>query len=314
MNNPKPAITQATIRAVLENHFAEAVEDLTTIRPGHFAQVYGFRVGSIEYVIRAVTSTKATSFTKEQFIFTQLLSKQVPIPIPIPQHVHIGQTDTFHFAISYRIPGVPLDTLSQADYDQVLPELIRLLDAIHQTDVSDYAGYGSFADNGFAACSSWHTYLAEIKNEESEELFYGKWHRLFDETYLDRGLFYRLYQQMADHLPFCSEERYLLHGDYGFDNVLVKGGAVSGILDWSQAKYGDPLYEVARLDFWSPDTGYRSRFHEYYQAQDGGVSAFAERIRCYQCHNAMDALRFFAKNGDKQAYDWIVKRIAELHL
>ena len=44
---------------------------------------------------------------------------------------------------------------------------------------------------------------------------------------------------------------YLLHGDYGFDNVLVDQGKISGVLDWANAKYGDFLYDVAWLDFWS---------------------------------------------------------------
>ena len=309
-NVPKSAITQNAVKMILQRYFNGDVKHLSPIKPGHFAQVYSFQVGQIEYVIRAVTSTKATSFTKEQFIFSHLLSEH----IPVPQILCIGQTGECHYAIASRIPGVPLDTLSQPEQERVLPQLIALLDAIHQTDISAYQGYGYFDERGIGAPASWHTYLRAIKDEEPEEFYFGKWHTLFDETFLDKEHFFRIYQQMEEALTYCSEERHLLHGDYGFDNILVKAGLITGILDWSQAHYGDPLYEVGRLDFWSPCSGYLFRFREYYQVQGRQMPHFEKRIRCYQCHTALDALRFFAKNDDQQAYNWVLNRSTELQL
>ncbi len=310
MNDVRPAITQEKIKAFLETHFAAPVETLTVIKPGHFAQVYGFHVRGMAYVIRVVSSTKTTSFTKEEFIFAQLLSSQ----IPAPPNLNIGRMDELYFAISHRIPGAPLDTLPQAEHDAVLPQLIERLDAIHQTDITQHQGYGHFDDTGGGRFASWHVYLADIREEEPEEFFYGKWHTLFDETFLDNKLFYRIYEQMVGTLSSCPEERHLLHGDYGFDNILVENGVITGIPDWSQAQYGDPLYEVARLDFWSPSTDYRTRFWAYYQDHDRQMPAYEERLRCYQCHAALDALRFFAKQGDRGAYDWIQNRVVELQL
>ena len=37
----------------------------------------------------------------------------------------------------------------------------------------------------------------------------------------------------------------LIHGDFTIDNVLVRDGAVVGVIDWSGAAFGDPRYDAA---------------------------------------------------------------------
>ncbi|MCJ7843598.1 phosphotransferase [Lederbergia sp. NSJ-179] len=40
-------------------------------------------------------------------------------------------------------------------------------------------------------------------------------------------------------------EQTLIHGDFTIDNVLVKEGKITGIIDWSGGAYGDPRYDVS---------------------------------------------------------------------
>ncbi|GGH49376.1 hypothetical protein GCM10008014_13800 [Paenibacillus silvae] len=37
----------------------------------------------------------------------------------------------------------------------------------------------------------------------------------------------------------------LIHGDFTTDNVLVRDGQITGVIDWAGAAYGDPRYDVA---------------------------------------------------------------------
>ena len=37
----------------------------------------------------------------------------------------------------------------------------------------------------------------------------------------------------------------LIHGDFTIDNVLVKNGVITGVIDWGGGAYGDPRYDVA---------------------------------------------------------------------
>jgi aminoglycoside phosphotransferase (APT) family kinase protein len=37
----------------------------------------------------------------------------------------------------------------------------------------------------------------------------------------------------------------VIHGDFMWDNVLVQGDEISGIVDWGGGAYGDPRYDLA---------------------------------------------------------------------
>jgi hygromycin-B 4-O-kinase len=154
--------------------------------------------------------------------------------------------------------------------------------------------------------------LAHIREEDPEWDFYGKWHTLFETTFLERDIWESLYIRMVKLLDSCPDDRYLVHSNYGFGNVLAEGGRITAALDWLDAKYGDFLYDVAWLDFWAPEIGFQARFATHYAERGVAVPNYAERILCYECYIALDALRFFAKRRNEEAYRWARERILVL--
>ncbi|WP_439897592.1 phosphotransferase, partial [Escherichia coli] len=50
----------------------------------------------------------------------------------------------------------------------------------------------------------------------------------------------------------CPNVRALVHADFGSNNVLTDGHRITGVIDWSEAMYGDPLYDIANILFWRP--------------------------------------------------------------
>lgn len=51
-----------------------------------------------------------------------------------------------------------------------------------------------------------------------------------------------------------DEGRAIVHGDYGFHNLLVSAGRVEAVLDWELATVGDPVADVfSFLKSWGPD-------------------------------------------------------------
>jgi aminoglycoside phosphotransferase (APT) family kinase protein len=66
-----------------------------------------------------------------------------------------------------------------------------------------------------------------------------------------------------------SNDSTLLHGDYWPGNVLWKDGALVGVIDWEEARRGDPLFDVAvgRLDLaWAFGPDAMDRFTDAYRA------------------------------------------------
>ena len=65
---------------------------------------------------------------------------------------------------------------------------------------------------------------------EKEGDFYGRWHGLFETSFLERPLFDQLYAEMESLFPYLPDERHLIHGDYGFNNVLAQDGEITAVI------------------------------------------------------------------------------------
>jgi hygromycin-B 4-O-kinase len=137
---------------LLSQHFDASVINLTPVEGGQVARTFAFLVGEQEYIIRFNKDNMMTSnLLKEAYLSQKLASTRIPIP-PI---LHVGRLGALHFAISRKVPGRMLETLSAQEVKQLLPQLIEMLDTIHHIDVSDTHGYGVFDYQGKGMASSW---------------------------------------------------------------------------------------------------------------------------------------------------------------
>jgi hygromycin-B 4-O-kinase len=308
MNSIKPVVEQEMILALLRETFALPIEALTPIEGGQVAQTFSFTAGDQAYVLRFNPGSFDVTFAKELFIATHFASPRIPI-LPI---LKVGRLGDLSYAISRKRAGRRLLALSRAEYEQTMPSLMQTLHAIHQVDVGTWPGFGWIGDDGAGMFSSWQGFVARIIEEEHADGFFGKWHALFETTFLEREFFETVYRRMLRLLPFCPEERRLVHGGYGFNNVLAEGGAVTAVLDWTDAMYGDFLFDVAWLAFWDPGRDYQTLFRADYAEKGVAVPDFEQRLLCYQCYIALDGLRFNAKFNNVTAYNWVKGRITEL--
>jgi aminoglycoside phosphotransferase (APT) family kinase protein len=87
----------------------------------------------------------------------------------------------------------------------------------------------------------------------------------FDESLQER----RILDALASAWPWRSaNDAALLHGDYWPGNVLWKDGALVGVIDWEEARRGDPLFDVSvgRLELaWAFGADAMQRFTDAYR-------------------------------------------------
>lgn len=310
MADLRPLVTHAQVLAALGQHFTTPIVAITPVESGQIARTFSFQTKNEAYIVRFNHDTMMNSnLPKEMYLTQKLASSKIPVA-PI---LHAGRLDELHFAISRLLPGQRLEKLSPQQVQQLLPPMMTLLDTIHQVDISATQGYGVFDDQGKGLASSWPDSLLMIASEEKEEDhgYYGKWHRLFEDSFLERDLFEHIHQKMRELLAYCPTERYLLHGNYSLSNILAENGTITAVLDWLGASYGDFVFDIAGLDFWCPWLDVSARFLNYYQEQQREVPAYAERLLCYQCYTALVGLLFFAKGDNEEAYIFTRQRILD---
>jgi hygromycin-B 4-O-kinase len=300
MRSDEPRLDETRLRDLLREHFtADKIMDLEPLRGGVFARAFGFRAGHKRYVARLSSfDHSAGGYAKDDYAQRHFASPH----LPIPRIVAVASTEVGHLAIGERAPGRTLDEMTPAERKMLLPAMLDTFDAIIQADVSASSGYGFWAADGIGTSASWHDYLAAVIENHTQG-FYKNWHAMFETTFLERDVYETIYQGMLRLLPYCPETRSLIHNDAHFENVLGEGDRITAVIDWANAIYGDPLYEIARLDWWSAWPGWwYDDVGDQLQARYGDAPNFAERMACYQLHLGLDDLRYYATAGQPDDY------------
>ncbi len=166
--------------------------------------------------------------------------------IPIPNVIEIGQLDAQHaFCITEKLPGFTLQDADTQTITRLLKPVADAWQAIRAIDISHTTGFGDLDLNGQGEYPTWRAFLLAILDPARYQ-----WKPILQ--HMESGLFGRLTTAFTALVDACPEERRLIHGDFGSNNVLTDGQRVTAILDWDNAKYGDPLFDVATAYFWRP--------------------------------------------------------------
>lgn len=303
-------LNDATILTLLGRHFQSKITARETITLGQTTHTERFHVGEAGYILRISTSDGLPErFLNERFVAERFASPQ----LPIPAFIALDQYKDYDYAITVAATGDALEMLPRADVTPYIPAIIAISEAMRLADVSGTSGYGWLnAQTSDGRFDGWASHLRMIADEEPEEMFYGKWHRMFEETLLERDVFERYFAQMDALLSYCPETRYLVHGNLSLPNIIGQHGRVTAVVDWADARYGDFLFDVACLNLWYSELNFAQQFHDFYAQSATDVTNFDQRVLCYQLYIGIDALRFFAKINDARAYAWIKGRLAAL--
>ena len=289
MSQAKTRVPDQLAEQFLDQRFDTAVTNVRKIKGGESAEAFVFETAGREYVLRIHAS--AGEFIKDRYAFANFRSPEVPIP----EIVTHGRFDSGHsFAVSIKAPGITQAELSVADRLAAVPSVLRTLDAIHATDVSGSRGYGYWHGSGSARCTTLRAHL------ESKAMT-GR-AALRDKPYSDQAFHRSLVEGMRPLFQYLPERRFLVHGDFGHDNLLVDQGKVSAVLDWGGSAYGDFMHDVAWLDFWDPDIDYGRLVREHYDGTGKEVPNYDERLHLHKLTIAAKSLGFYALSEQEEVY------------
>lgn len=299
MSTVKTKVTSEKVLTFLQNNFDKHISSVDFIKGGEMSQAFSFISNSSGYVIRV--NSKNYSFEKDKYAYEHFRSNV----ILIPKIMRLGQfNEKLYFAISEQANGKNLDNFNEDTHRKLLPQLILVLDAIHKTKIDGQGRYGSWDKNGNATFRSWKDYILN-KNDD----VWKNWETLFKETFLEKDVVKKLNHKIKDLVSYLPEERYLVHGDYGFNNIVSDGEKITGVLDWGESVYGDFLYDVSWLEFYSSNIRYGQIFKGHYQKIGIQIPHYEERLLCYQLHLGLGGIGFFALSGQIEPYEWAKNKL-----
>ena len=179
----------------------------------------------------------------DAYVLAQVADRPVPVPMVLASG-NISYKDQSHSTtIMTRSPGIEL--ANSADMGRWFRPLLDLMDEVHRVTSVDSAGPVS-AILHRRPWRTWRAYLRDVLTGEEDGF---DWESIAESPWVDEKILYaailRLLEELK-HLPE-PEQYHLLHGDMNPYNVLVTDDGISGLIDWSYARFGDPLFDFARL-------------------------------------------------------------------
>jgi aminoglycoside phosphotransferase (APT) family kinase protein len=157
--------------------------------------------------------------------------------------------------------------------DDVMRHLCEVLVELHTTDISTLDPHGALADPrgvGIDA-SSWDAYM---------DTTIDYYVRSYPDIAYDPGvaiildLFLTLRREVPRPLPLV-----LVHGDFNPANFLYEGGKVTALIDWENARIGDPREDLG----WMTTMDILSNTHVMdHPVDEGGFLAYYNRLTGFE--------------------------------
>lgn len=291
----KPVVHPAALQIELQGALGD-ISDLEPLIEGEESRVFGFRWEGADFVVRVNPS--ADGFHKDAFAYRRFATPT----LPIPEVLSIGRLGSGHaYCVSRRLPGPTLQELAGPDLQLVLEPVAQVMAAIAASDITGMSGFGPFDASGVGQCASWRDFLNSVGDRRHYD-----WNAAGKHIDIDRVK--RILDLIDDLADACPEVRQLVHGDFGSNNVLTGENRITGVIDWSEALFGDPLYDVANILFWRPWLDCMEQQARYFEQQQPELLRDAERLRCYQLRIGVAEVYESAISGNDRLVAWAMSR------
>lgn len=298
----KPRLDDAELTSLLQPQWSKPISNLTKLVEGEDSQAFRFISSGQGFVVRINKSEYG--FRKDAYAYSHFSSPH----IPIPQVAQVGRLDNEHFfCISEYIDGPTLQDLDETSIKKLLPQILTLQHAVADTDISNTVGFGEFGLSGPGKSESWHRWLSSHLSMPDFD-----WESILNDGLIDHTFLTDLFESFRTLVEKVPNDRQLYHGDFGSNNLLVRGGNVAAVIDWDAAGYGDWLFDVAGAYYWRNHILCMGLAAEYYEKELADLPNYRDRINCYQLRAALIELYVQAKRGEKEKLDYHLRRTRDL--
>lgn len=300
----KSTYSKNDIVEFLSKKYGETINPISIVE-GQESQTLSFTHDKQEFVLRI--NPMIEGFLKDDYAYRTFSSSKISIPKVI-EYGHFN--DKHAFCVSEKVQGITFQDADEAIVDALLPDITELWHFISEIDISDTAGYGIFSSkDGNAPFESWHSHLLSTLDRQKYD-----WEKVRHMKNVDTKLINDLRLMFIKLLPYCPEERKLSHGDFGSNNVLVDSSIpqITAIIDWDNAKYGDPLYDVASAYYWKDWLMCMKKTSIYWNEVLCFLPNYQKRIMCYQLHIGLEEIYENALDENAETLVWLQKRCRQI--
>lgn len=259
---------QSDIKDIVEKELAENPENIEKVERGLKQKTYRITVGNNKYILQLSDKVGEEDNGLERNIkaYQQLAETEIPVPALVTDEVKVykKKSKQWKYYICECLRG---ENLEHQMTDDLTAESGRLLSQLHDFAEYEKSGWLVPDEEGFWVASfeegSFKQYLLNEWQERIEILEEEGWNEVIEKSK-------NFYNKYKDEIPedvdpvFCPN-------DFSTDNLLVKNGEITGVIDFDMAYAGHSYRDLVKSAnaFWminpEPESGMRELFYEGYQ-------------------------------------------------
>ena len=292
-------VTNQETLVFLNNHYTSEVSDLKDLVGGKHSKAFSYKAIGQDFIIRF--NSEDRGFLKDKYAFEHF--GQI---IPIPEVIEIGKYKDNYYCLTKKISGeTARDQYKRNDYCSI-PILFAAVEEISKIKLEG-SGYGYLDLNCNAKYQSSVDYINSVYG--SNDLF--DWQKIFEIPFVSKKFTDYVAWKMKYFSQFATNDRELLHGDFGADNVFVNESVVNGIIDWEKMRTGDHFLDVGRVLLFCPNRqATTSAALEFYK--DKNIKDWKERAAMGIYHVVLTNYAYAAIGGNEESCRSSETRLKEL--
>ncbi|MCF7844021.1 phosphotransferase [Candidatus Gracilibacteria bacterium] len=269
MSIEQTLLSTEEVNNFLEQHHKDLIMELHFISGGKHSEAFSYSLNEKNYIVRFNKNNRG--FLKDLYAYEHFSSEE----IVIPKIYNIGNyNDDIFYCTSEKIEGeTPKEQYKRDNFTSLYAQF-EMIEKIKDIEIpKDYTNFGEFEIGLDTTYSTFDEYLKgmyqskNIINWETVKLI-----PYFNQNFLDY-----LIKKIETLVNYSGNIRELTHGDFGNDNLFIKDGKISGIIDWERARIGDHFLDVGRVVLFCPNREATVKaVLDFYK--DKNVTHYKERI------------------------------------
>ncbi len=295
-SNIKPGFDSKEIEEFVVTSL-DGIGTLKKLVEGHTSQAFSFNhEDGTKRVLRIAPNNEG--FLLDRYAFKRFASST----LPIPRIYDIGNfRDDSYYCVSQFVEGKPSDQLTQEEMTASLEAQLQCFAQLFNVDIHDVVGWGEInASKDEAPFTTWQESIRHSINDLDENFLTEGLKSLG----LDKSLYKRFMTKFEENMERLSDPvKRLVHGDLGFDNVLVNKGEVAAIIDWADVGCGDWVFDMARCEFWHP--GKYGNIKKFGEKHSLDCSMLDQRINSSIAFTALTTLDYAIQYESNSTKKWL---------
>jgi aminoglycoside phosphotransferase (APT) family kinase protein len=296
-------LVEEMVKKAIGSNLAERKQ----IIAGEVNEVYDVTTENNRDIIVRITRQGRSNFEAEEKAIRLARIAGVPAPKVLLIEESLSNPDNLTFCVEEKIEGEPLgeimESLDRETFHSLISEAGEMLSKIHKITVDNFGPL-----DPKRSLKTWEDFIFRLEKRKRGVLSAGK-HMGIDSELINKAFGILRRNERLFHL----NEAHLIHGDFSPKHLLVVNNHINGIIDFEGAKGGDPVRDLAWLNYFYYNSFPFDWVKEGYRNKSVFDKDFDLKMKLYRLHMGLDFLEYYNSEKNEAGLSFTKERfLAEL--